>query len=228
MYPSVRSVSVVPVGLTRYSRVKNIRRPTPAEARTGVEQVEQRQVRLRRELGVGFVYPSDELYILAGREDVPTAADYDGYPALANGVGLLRSMLDEWQALTARSEMIREARRRDMWWLTGRLAAPALQRMAEEWHTHAGWRPTVLAVENAFFGNEISVSGLLSGSDLIRALREMPREAEDVVIPRGAFGFDGRHTLDGVSAEEVGDAHPGRVHLAASPRELLDILLGET
>jgi len=52
----------------------------------------------------------------------------------------------------------------------------------------------------------------------------LPAEVEDIVLPAGPFGFDGRATLDGVSAEEVGAAHPGRVHLASTPRELLSIL----
>jgi hypothetical protein len=96
--------------------------------------------------------------------------------------------------------------------------------MADEWQRYAGWRPTVVVVTNEFFGEEVSVSGLLSGSDLVRALRQLPEDVQDVVVPRGAFGFDGRATLDGVSAEELGAAHPGRVHLASTPRELLAVM----
>ena len=96
------SLSVVPVGLTRYSRVKNIRRPTPAEAATALEQCERWHTALRARLGKGFVYASDELYVLAGRDEVPPAAHYDGFPVLTNGVGLLRTMLDEWQRLLDR------------------------------------------------------------------------------------------------------------------------------
>src|SRR5262249_55878114 len=172
---------------------------------------------------VGFVYASDELYVLAGRPDVPSAAAYDGYPVLTNGVGLLRNMLDEWQALLARRRVGPPARR-NVVWLAGRLAAPALQRMADAWQAYAGWRPHVGVVHNAFFGEGVSVSGLLSGADLVRELRALPSDVDDVVLPAGAFGFDGRCTLDGISAETVGAAHPGRVHLASTPRELLALL----
>jgi NifB/MoaA-like Fe-S oxidoreductase len=96
--------------------------------------------------------------------------------------------------------------------------------MAAEWEHFAGWRPDVCVVDNTFFGDEVTVSGLLTGMDLVRALQALPTDVEDIVLPRGAFGFDGRSTLDGVSAEEVGGAHSGRVHLAATPRELLAIL----
>ena len=225
LHPSVRSVSVVPVGLTRFSRVKNIRRPTPDEAATALAQVERWQAKLRDTFGIGFVYASDELYVLAGRPEMPPAASYDGFPVLTNGVGLMRSMLDDWQAQLVRVRRGRPVPR-NVVWLAGRLAAPALERMADEWQTYAGWRPHVQVVDNDFFGNQVSVSGLLSGADLVRELQGLPHDVDDVVVPAGAFGFDGRCTLDGVSAESVGGAHPGRVHLASTPRELLAILTG--
>jgi putative radical SAM enzyme (TIGR03279 family) len=225
LYPAVQSVSVVPVGLTRYSRVKNIRRPSADEAARAVEQVEGYQAKRRAKLGVGFVYASDELYLLAGRAELPAAAAYDGFPVLSNGVGLLRSMLDEWCGLLERApRQASRPRARKVAWLTGGLAAPALERMADSWQAHAGWRPDVVRVTNTFFGEGVTVSGLLSGRDLIEALHALPADIQDVVLPRGPFGFDGRTTLDGVSAEDVGAAHPGRVHLASTPRELLTIL----
>jgi putative radical SAM enzyme (TIGR03279 family) len=256
LHPGVTSVSIVPVGLTRYSRVKHIRRPSPSEANAALEQCERWQAGLRVRLGIGFVYASDELYVLAGRDDVPPRAAYDGFPVLTNGVGLLRSMLDDWRRLLDRLPA-RDSRLRDnarpaaahagsatsgargagssarsaassagprVAWLTGRLAAPALEHMAVAWQGYAGWQPRVVVVDNAYFGQDVTASGLLSGADLIRALRELPADIEDVVLPAGPFGFDGRTTLDGVSAVEVGAAHPARVHLASTPQELLAIL----
>jgi hypothetical protein len=82
----------------------------------------------------------------------------------------------------------------------------------------------VVAVDNNLFGEQVTVSGLLSGADLIAALSALPDDIEDIVLPRGAFGFDGRQTLDGISAEAVGNAHPGTVHLASTPAELLRLL----
>lgn len=224
LHPGVASLSVVPVGLTRYSRVKHIRRPAPTEALQALEQCERWHAALRVKLGKGFVYASDELYVLAGRDEVPAAAHYDGFPVLTNGVGLLRTMLDEWQRLLLRMPPNTSAQR-EVAWITGQLAAPALERMADAWQVSQRWRPRVIVVDNAYFGaGSISVSGLLSGADLTRALRSLPDEIEDIVLPAGPFGFDGRATLDGVSAEAVGAAHRGRVHLASGPRELLAIL----
>ncbi len=223
LYPHVRSVSVVPVGLTRYSRVRNIRRPSPDQAAEALLQCERWQAKLRDRFHIGFVYASDELYVLAGRQDVPPAEDYDGFPVLTNGVGLLRSMLDDWHVLLARRRA-RPPGARSVVWLSGRLAAPALERMADAWQAYAGWRPRVCVAQNEFFGEQVSVSGLLSGADLVRELRALPGDVDDVVVPASAFGFDGRCTLDGVSAETVGEAFPGRVHLASTPPELLGVL----
>jgi NifB/MoaA-like Fe-S oxidoreductase len=136
---------------------------------------------------------------------------------------MLRSMLDTWEhLLTLRRGSPPRSRRVVL--LTGRLAAPALERMARRWADYAGWQPDVVLVDNEFFGQQVTVSGLLSGSDLVRTLSELPPDVEDIVLPRGAFGFDGRQTLDGIAAEEVGAAHPGRVHLASTPAELAAIL----
>ncbi|GAC1323309.1 MAG: DUF512 domain-containing protein [Chloroflexota bacterium] len=223
LYPTVQSLSVVPVGLTRFSRVKNIRRPTPDEARVAVRQCETWQAKLRPRLGIGFIYPSDELYLLSGRTELPSLDAYDGAPVLSNGVGLMRQMLDEWERLLSRTRA-RPPEPREIVWVTGTLAAPALEAMAGRWYDYAGFRPHVARAVNTFFGAEVTVSGLLTGADMIATLRSLPLEVQDIVLPRGAFGFDGRTTLDGVSAEEIGNAHPARVHLASTPRELLTIL----
>jgi putative radical SAM enzyme (TIGR03279 family) len=223
LHPAVQSVSVVPVGLTRFSRTRNIRRPDQLEAEAAVASCERWQRELRPRLGTGFAYASDELYVLAGRPALPGPSAYDGFPVLSNGVGMLRSMLDAWeQLLKTRRGPPPGSRRVAL--LTGQLAAPALEGMADRWLAYAGWRPDVVLVENQFFGQQVTVSGLLSGADLVRALRELPPDISDVVLPRGAFGFDGRQPLDGISAEEVGAAHPGRVHLASTPAELIAIL----
>jgi putative radical SAM enzyme (TIGR03279 family) len=222
LHPNVQSVSIVPVGLTAFSRVRTLRRPTPAEAAEAVQQIERWQARLRPRLGVGFAYGSDELYLLAGR-DLPPSQAYDGFPVLSNGVGMLRSMLDDWNQLLARRSLRRASPRRVVW-ATGRLAAPALERMADAWNDRAGWRPEVLAIDNTLFGDQVGVSGLLSGADLLRLVSTLPSDVADIVLPRSAFGFDGQQTLDGTSAEAIGTAHTGRVHLASTPAELLDIL----
>lgn len=222
LYPAVQSLSVVPVGLTRFSRVRTLRRPSREEAQGALALIERCQTELRRRCGKGFVYASDELYLLAGREEMPPSAQYDGFPVLTNGVGMLRSMQDAWDRALRRRRVVPPPRRTA--WLAGSLAAPALRWMADRWERFAGWKPEVVEVQNNYFGEQVTVSGLLSGEDLIRTLHSLPPDVEDLVLPRSAFGFDGTRTLDGVSAEAVGAAHPGRVFLATTPEELLEVV----
>jgi putative radical SAM enzyme (TIGR03279 family) len=95
LYPTVQSVSVVPIGLTRY-HPGTMRSFRPDEAGPILDQIEPWRKRCRRELGVTFVYPSDEWYLLAGRP-LPPAAHYDGFGQTENGVGMVRQFLDEWE-----------------------------------------------------------------------------------------------------------------------------------
>ncbi len=95
LYPTVQSVSVVPIGLTRY-HPGTLRTFRPDEAGPILDQIEPWRKRCRRELGLTAVYPSDEWYLLAGRP-LPPAAHYDGFGQTENGVGMVRQFLDEWE-----------------------------------------------------------------------------------------------------------------------------------
>src|SRR5204862_1152686 len=98
--PSVQTVGVVPVGLTRFRRNNHyqikldIRPYTPAEAANVVEQVEEWQQRLKAKIGTNFAFLSDEWYLMAGRM-VPHVREYEEFPQLENGVGMIRQLLDE-------------------------------------------------------------------------------------------------------------------------------------
>jgi NifB/MoaA-like Fe-S oxidoreductase len=97
LFPTVQSVSLVPIGLTRFHPGK-LRTYRPDEATPILDQVEPWRDRCRRELGLTFIYPSDEWYLLAERR-VPPAAEYDGFGQIENGVGMVRHFLDEWDRI---------------------------------------------------------------------------------------------------------------------------------
>ena len=99
LYPTVQSVAVVPVGITRHTierKGSTISRPSAAEARELIEQVTSYQRKFRKEIECGFVYAADELYLTAGIP-VPPATHYDDYPQLGNGIGVTRKFLEEWR-----------------------------------------------------------------------------------------------------------------------------------
>jgi putative radical SAM enzyme (TIGR03279 family) len=185
--PAVLSVSVVPVGLTRFHRGR-CRVHADAEMRLVFKQVTAWRARLRERLGVNFAYLSDEWYLRLG-EDVPETSAYDGLDLTENGVGLVRRFLDAHHAHPASYTLV-----------TGALFAPVLRAATEA---------DVISVTNHFFGETVTVAGLLTGQDVIAQLqgREL---GEVVVLPAAMFGGPEGQSLDGMWPQEIGEALGGR------------------
>jgi putative radical SAM enzyme (TIGR03279 family) len=216
-YPAVRSVAVVPVGLTRHSHTIGLRTLTAADATRALDECVRWQRRLRAPLGVRFVYPSDELYLLAERP-FPPAAHYDDYPQLQNGVGLLPLFLGQWRR--ARRRLPATVPPRRVVWVCGQAMERALQLVAADMARVAGLEVVVAAVPNAFFGTGVTVSGLLTGTDVVRALDDCA--ADRVVLPRAMLDAAGERTLDGWSLTDLADHLPGATYVARTARELLE------
>jgi len=212
LHPTVKSIAVVPLGLTRYHR-SPFRVYRPEEAGPILAQISAWQREYRSQHGLSLVYASDEWYLLAGL-DVPPAEEYDGFPQLENGVGLTRVFLDEILD-------IRDCRSRvgKVTLACGTLIAPLLERKAAELSQVV---VEVVPVENRFFGPMVTVSGLLTGRDVIEALRGRAL-GEVVFLPRAMFDASGELTLDDVSPAAIGEALGGRVEVAGTMGEVVDL-----
>ncbi|MFN8637361.1 MAG: DUF512 domain-containing protein [Chloroflexota bacterium] len=195
----VASAAVVPIGISDYLRVRELRPLTPADAEDALDRLAKLRREFRRRLGRALVFPSDELFLMAGRK-LPGAAYYEDFPQIQNGVGLTRVMLADWRRVRRRLPAAVTPPRR-VAWLCGRSAAPALRLMAEEAAQVDGLTVEVRVVENTLFGSSITVSGLMSGRDVVRVLHEGP--ADMAILPRNAFGFEGERTLDDWSVEAI-------------------------
>ncbi len=211
MHDRMQSLSVVPVGLTRHRRaLADLRTLRPDEARTLAAQVEAWQARFRAEIGRGFVYLSDEMYLLAGL-DFPDEDDYDGYPLMENGVGMSRDFLSE---LNYQQEYLPTAlpEPRTLTLVTGTLTAPLLQdRVAPTLRAVENLDVQVVAAENLLFGDSVTVSGLLNFKSFEAALRpraDAGRLGDLVLLPPDCVNFEGlfldnrpgRNTPDELSA----------------------------
>jgi putative radical SAM enzyme (TIGR03279 family) len=221
LFPTVTSVGIVPVGLTRYQSA-SVRTMTGVEARALLAWATPRRRELQRRLGLRLVYPSDEVYLLAGMP-IPGSSTYDGFPQLANGIGLTRLLLDDWS----------RARRRSLERLTayghitlvcGRLIAPTLARLAAELAQAAGIRVSLVPVENEFFGSTVTVSGLLTGGDVKRALSGVD-PGRLLVLPRVMFDASAEVTLDDCSLKDIQAAVGVPVLLAD---RLSDLIAGQS
>jgi putative radical SAM enzyme (TIGR03279 family) len=219
-YPTVESAAVVPVGLTRHSRTRTIRPVQPDDAASAIDIVETHQRINREVLGTRFVYAGDEVYFLAGRS-LPPCSAYEDYPQLQNGVGLVQLFRDGWRRAARRLPAAVSAR--TVCWATGALMEPILEALADDLRRIEGVAVEVVAVENSLFGGEVSVSGLVPGADVVRALAA--RRYDRIVLPRSMFDTEGRQTIDGWTPTQIADALDTEVVVAAGPAELIGATL---
>jgi putative radical SAM enzyme (TIGR03279 family) len=184
LYPAVYSISIVPVGVTKYHR-GDCRVLTLEEMRTIFEQVTDWQTVLHGHLGVNLVYLSDEWYLRLSQE-IPPAEAYDSLDLTENGVGLVRQFLDHASRITPSGHASRT-------FVTGTLFAPVLRSVANA---------NVIPVVNRFFGETVTVAGLLTARGVIAQLRE--RELGDVVaLPPAMFGGPEGQSLDEMWPRDV-------------------------
>ena len=203
LYPYVASCSVVPVGLTRYR--DGLCELTPFDARASLDvirQVEEFQKTFKKEFGVNLVYLADEFYINA-KLPLPKAQEYDGFPQIENGVGLISSMEEEFEAAL---ELIPDKNfKRNIAIATGEIAYGFIKSLADRLVSKCrGLSVTVFSVKNEFFGGGVNVSGLLTGSDLLAALPDMT-EFDELLIPYSMLRAGEDIFLDDMTLSELSD-----------------------
>ncbi len=174
--PNLQSVSVVPVGLSKYRDGLYPLEPFDSEdAREVIELIESWQKKIYDEHGFHFIHASDEWYFLAGL-DFPEEARYDGYIQLENGVGMMRLLINEFDEavdeIKSKGTEYLSGINRNISIATGRLVYPCIREMARKaMDISPGLNIRVYEIINEFFGERITVSGLLTGQDIIRQLR---------------------------------------------------------
>jgi putative radical SAM enzyme (TIGR03279 family) len=224
-FPRITSVAIVPLGLTRYNNDPRLTRVTPEFCRNVIDQVTDIQKQLHAKLGTNFALLGDEIYLRAGRR-IPGRSHYGDYPQIEDGVGMVRSFANEFAALVRKLE-------REQWTsasntsgtiFTGTLFAPVLTKMIDKLNARFGTRLVVEALENSYFGGDVSVAGLLTGQDLVQARDRVA--GEFVCIPRQMLKSDEAIMLDGMKLDEVSRALGQPVH-AINLKELATLLLSK-
>ena len=231
--PYMESVSVVPVGLSKYREGLYPLEPFSREEAVEVlKAVHRWQERCVAEHGVHFIHASDEWYLLAGWE-LPPAESYDGYLQLENGVGMLRLLIDEFlEALLACGEKERKETSADgkthvISLATGYLAAPFLEKLAEAFmRKFPNYHVLIYPIRNDFFGESITVSGLLTGQD-IRAQLAGAKLGERLLLPCNLLRSGEEVFLDDMTLTELKTALQVEIDIVkSSGQDLLWALLG--
>ena len=209
LVPAVRSVAAVPVGLTKYREgLPELRPFTPEESERVVRLMTAMGDRMLEKHGTRIFYPSDEWYIKAGLP-IPANEFYEDYPQLENGVGMLSLLKDGFVTAVEHCEADTACTKRTVM-ATGVDAAPYLKALValakQKW---PDLQVRVVPIRNDFFGESITVSGLVTGGDLIKQLAGMP--IERLILPLNMLRQEGDLFLDDVSVAEVEQALGARV-----------------
>ena len=230
--PYLESVSVVPVGLTTYREGLFQLEPfTKEDAGAVLKCIHRWQEKIYKEYGTHFVHASDEWYILAG-EELPEEERYDGYLQLENGVGMLRLMFEEFQEAmseladkeksrstvtgTTITENAQGADSEELSLVTGKLAYPYIKQMAETMMQHfPQLNIHVYAITNEFFGELITVSGLLTGQDIIRQLKGKTL-GERILLPQNVLRSGEDYFLDDITLSDMEKALQVKVDIVKS------------
>lgn len=237
--PFMRSVSAVPAGITKYREgLYPLELFTKEEAEQVIDMIEIRQKKYYEEFGLHFIHASDEWYILAERE-FPEEERYDGYIQLENGVGMMRLLINEFEEAleelrkSSEYERLRTSFARTVTIATGKLAYPTLSRFAERL-MKAFPRLTVhvYAIRNDFFGETITVSGLITGQDLIRQLKEKKENGvklgDTLLIPGNMLRSGEQVFLDDLTVQDVEQALDIQVSaVESSGKDFVDAVLHE-
>lgn len=218
--PNVISAAVVPIGLTSHrTNLPDVRTFTREEAQDTLRRLNVWRKQFLTERGTRFVFPSDELYLLAG-EPLPSEEEYEGFPMLENGVGMIRDFLTE--ALPELPAALPEPRRVILG--TGSLFAESLDRAVEPLRAIEGLTVEVRSIENKTFGKVTTVAGLLTGRCFRHAIK--PGEADLLIVPPTTLRYGTELMLDDVSLDELRaelrmDIRPGGATLGELARVIL-------
>ena len=227
LIPALKTVSCVPVGLTKYrDGLYPLRSYEPEEAAAVIDTIDSFADEQFEKTGSRVFYASDEFYLEAHRE-LPDNAFYGDYSQLENGVGMLTLQREQFRDAFAFFD--EDDRVRKVTLATGTAAAPFLQKLVDEaserWQNLSG---TVVAIQNDFFGRSITVAGLVTGQELIAQLKSRDL-GEEVLIPDVMLRYHEDVFLDDVTLPQAEEALgvPIQVVPTADGYDLLRCLLGE-
>ncbi len=223
--PTVHSIALVPVGLTKHREgLPALRNYTPEEAGAVIDTAHEYAARCWEKFGSMTVWAADEFYINAGREML-TDEHYEDYPQLDNGVGMVTLLKTEFAAALENTDG--DTLPHGATIATGVSAAPIIDRMldkAREKWPEAKW--SVVPVTNYFFGEQITVAGLVTATDLIEQLKDREICGGRLLIPKVMLRHEGDMFLDSITVEEVSERLGVSVTAVENDGwELLDALL---
>ena len=209
--PTVASVAVVPVGLTRFRPVEDELVPvTPEKAREVITQVQTLQSQFRQQFGSTFAWLADEWFLIAG-QDLPAESHYEDYPQIGNGVGSIRQFLKSFQQAARKLPKQLPVTRR-FTWVVGNAVEHAFQPILQRLNQVQGLDVRLRPIASQYWGQAISVTGLITGQDILQALAGQEL-GDAILLPSVMLKHDEAKFLDDLSVAELSD----RLHVPIFP-----------
>ncbi|WP_422485221.1 DUF512 domain-containing protein [Gudongella sp. DL1XJH-153] len=201
LYPSINSVAVVPVGITKYRQgLDNLDIYSNKTSHSVVKDVELMQKHYIEKLNTRYIFASDEFYVVSGNK-LPEYDEYEGFPQYENGVGLLRSFKTEIEEALEKSSYSESKQK--LIFATGTLAFGFMKEIARMiMEKYSNLIIEVVPIKNYFFGETITVSGLVTGKDLVEQTNKF-KGFDKVIIPRSMLKKDEEIFLDNITLEEA-------------------------
>lgn len=202
MRPFAQSLGIVPVGLTKFR--ENCYPLTTFDqdgAKKVIAQVSAWQEKMRQQTGKAFVYLSDEFYLTANLP-LPSVREYDGFPQLDNGIGLTRNFIEQWKETDIVTTNYTE--HLNLAIICGKSAGKVIKNLVANL-TIDNLNATVLPLENDFFGHQVTVTGLLTGQDITKNLREYinNHDCHGIILPACALREGEDIFLDDYTLEQI-------------------------
>ena len=199
--PTVASVAVVPVGLTRFRPAEDELIPVaPEKAAEVISQVQALQDKFRASLGSTFAWLADEWFLIAGQE-LPSESHYEDYPQIGNGVGSIRQFLKEFQQAAKKMLPQRIETPRKCTWIVGNAVEKAFQPIVQRLNQVEGLQVNIAARHSDYWGQEISVTGLLTGEDLLKLKGK--DLGDRILLPSVMLKHGDTRFLDDMTVEEL-------------------------
>lgn len=225
--PTVASVAVVPVGLTRFRPPEDKLIPvTPEKAQEIITQVQNLQQKFQQELGSTCVWIADELFLIAGAE-LPPESHYQDYPQIGNGVGSIRKFIKEFEQ-TVRQHPIQSCSiPRQLTWVVGNAVEKAFQPLLNSLNEISGLTVNLVALASQYWGQEITVTGLLTGQDLLQGLKGKPL-GDGILLPSVMLKQGEPVFLDDMTVTELAEQLKTEIFPVSNVQELISIALKDS
>lgn len=217
--PTVASIAVVPVGLTRFRPAADELVPvTPADAKDAIARVQALQEQFRQQFGSTVAWLADEWFLIAGA-DLPPESHYEDYPQIGNGVGSIRQFLKQFK-IAARRLPSDITPARQFTWVVGNAVEQAFQPIVRRLNQVNGLNVELVALRSSYWGQEMTVTGLLTGQDLVQALQSRSL-GDGILLPSLMLKQDDTRFLDDMTVAELKQALNTNVFVVSGIDDLI-------